>query len=220
VDQSATNGGLNVFSVFSRVSNIAGAGFTVEGFPATTFTSAYTTVTGLRRLAATPSAPAYQTNCFFANMETYGGSPPVSTSIHYDLYNGTNFLQGQGDLVLPAGGFVRYLDIFSQAGAPPGDGDDYWIRVHPTTFDGAGLITFCTVQDNTSFGADFRIAKMTIGVTPLSAGQPSVGRRTCWRPATSSPTTTGWAGPTRSRRAPSATRTCSTCASRTSSAAS
>ena len=177
-DQSPVNTGMNVFSVYTRVSNAAGAGFSVEGFPATTFTSADATITGLRRLAATSGAPAYQTNCFFANMDRLDGQPPVDMSVHYALYDSTNFLHGAGDLVLPAGGFVRYLDIFAQAGSPAGDHNDWWMRVNPTNRAvGAGLIAFCTVQDNTSFGADFRIAKMAAAVTPLSGGMPTVGAK-------------------------------------------
>lgn len=177
-DDSATNTGLNIFSVYTRVSNAAGAGFSVEGFPATAFTSADTTITGLRRLAAALGSPAYQTNCFFANTERRDGTTPIDMSVHYALYDEANVLRGSGDVSLPAGGFVRYLDIFNQAGAPAGDHDEWWLKVNPNNRgDGAGMIAFCTVQDNTSFGADFRIAKMAAGVTPLSPAGGTVGAK-------------------------------------------
>ena len=56
------------YAGFSRVSNPQGNGFTVEAFAASEFTSADGVINGLRRSAATPSAPAFQTNCFLANL--------------------------------------------------------------------------------------------------------------------------------------------------------
>ena len=49
------------YAGFSRVANPQGNGFTVEAFPAHTFTSADSVINGLRRLAAGPSNPAFQT---------------------------------------------------------------------------------------------------------------------------------------------------------------
>ncbi|MEO6519427.1 MAG: hypothetical protein ABIO17_10620, partial [Pseudoxanthomonas sp.] len=63
---TGTNTGL--FAGYSRVSNPAAIGFSVEAFPAHTFTSADTIVTGLRRRASSSSSPAFQTNCFVGNL--------------------------------------------------------------------------------------------------------------------------------------------------------
>ena len=59
------------YAGFSRVSNFAGNGFSVEAFPAHTFTSAYSRVMGIRRLVAAGGAPPYQTNCFVGNLVDY-----------------------------------------------------------------------------------------------------------------------------------------------------
>jgi hypothetical protein len=55
----------------------------------------------------------------------------------------------------------RYLDVFGIKGVNAPAGDRANIRAEFTQTSGgtANLIGFCTVQDNTSFGADFRIAK-------------------------------------------------------------
>ena len=55
----------------------------------------------------------------------------------------------------------RYLDIFWIDGvnAPAGDQSNVRAEFTQTSGGSANLIGFCTVQDNTSFGADFRIAK-------------------------------------------------------------
>jgi hypothetical protein len=55
----------------------------------------------------------------------------------------------------------RYLDIYAASGAPAGDHDNTTVtfqKLQAEQFANT-LIAFCTVQDNTSFGADFRIAK-------------------------------------------------------------
>jgi hypothetical protein len=55
----------------------------------------------------------------------------------------------------------RYLDIYAASGLAAGDFDNTTVtfsKDDPTQFPDT-LLTFCTVQDNTSFGADFRIGK-------------------------------------------------------------
>jgi hypothetical protein len=56
---------------------------------------------------------------------------------------------------------VRVLDIFAHAGLPSGDYDGmrvlFWSAATPA------VSAFCTVQDNTSFSADFRIGKQYLG---------------------------------------------------------
>ena len=68
------------YAGFSRVANPQGNGFTVEAFPAHTFTSADSVINGLRRKAAGPSNPAFQTNCFMGNLNEVTASPSPSTT--------------------------------------------------------------------------------------------------------------------------------------------
>jgi hypothetical protein len=152
-----------MFSGYSRVSNPQGNGFSVEAFPAHTFTSADTIVTGLRRLAASGSNPAFQTNCFVASLHEVTAAASVGHDITYKLYNSSNTQIGTGTFNLMPGKMVRMLDVFAAAGAPAGDHDDASIVFSENGNGEPGLMTFCTVQDNTSFGADFRIGKQFFG---------------------------------------------------------
>ncbi|OGT60656.1 MAG: hypothetical protein A3E01_00455 [Gammaproteobacteria bacterium RIFCSPHIGHO2_12_FULL_63_22] len=149
------------YAAYSRVSNMAGSGFSIEAFPAHTFTMAWSVVTGLRRLAATPSSPAYQTNCFLANLNRINDpTSSTNTTFHYFIYNSGNVLIGEGVINLVPGKIFRMLDIFGAGGVPAGDLDDARIRFNWAAENpSAPYMAFCTVQDNTSFGADFRIAK-------------------------------------------------------------
>ena len=153
----------HLFSGYSRVSNPQGNGFSVEAFPAHTFTSADTIVTGLRRLAAGASSPAFQTNCFIANLHEVTAAASVGSDITYKLYNSANTEIGTGTFNLMPGKMVRLLDVFAAAGAPAGDYDDASIVFSENGNGEPGLMSFCTVQDNTSFGADFRIGKQFFG---------------------------------------------------------
>jgi hypothetical protein len=69
------------------------------------------------------------------------------------------------------GQLVRMLDVFAAAGVPPGDVEDAVARFQPGNGSEGGLLAFCTVQDNTSFGADFRIAKTDLGLGFLPGAQ-------------------------------------------------
>jgi hypothetical protein len=62
----------------------------------------------------------------------------------------------------------RYLDVFAQAGAPAGDLTNVRAEFTNLTAANKKLIGFCTVQENTTFSADFRIAK-SYGGTPQNA---------------------------------------------------
>lgn len=168
------------YAGYSRVSNFGGAGFSVEAFPAHTFTSADSTVSGIRRLAATGSTPAYQTNCFLANLNenVVGGDP--NTTVAYSIYNSTGTVIGGSQVVLPAGRLVRLLDVFAAAGLPPGDYNDADVLFQATSGYGRGLMTFCTVQDNTSFGADFRISKQAFGSWGEGSEDGHVVRTYAW----------------------------------------
>ena len=158
------------FSVYSRVSNSQGNGFSVEGFPAHTFTSADASVTGLRRSAASASAPAFQSNCFMALMDNVGAAASTPTTVSYLLFSESNVPLGQGSVQLQPGQMVRLLDIFDAAGAPFADYDNGRILFTESGDGDPGVIAFCTVQDNTSFGADFRIAKQEYGAPTAASG--------------------------------------------------
>ncbi len=167
---ASTNSG-QVFAAFSRVSNPAGNGFSVEAFPANTFTTAFTAVAGLRRLAAQPGAPAFQTNCFVGNLAELGpGVPAAASEVNVSLGNSSGVLLGQALVTVPPGQLVRLLDVFAVAGLPTGDFDDV-VATFESFGPDSGLITFCTVQDNTSFGADFRIGKQEYAFSVVPGAQ-------------------------------------------------
>lgn len=161
------------FAAYSRIANPQGIGFSVEAFPAHTFTSADSVVTGIRRLAATPLTPAFQTNCFIGNLNDI--SPPtipVETIIEYSILNESGTEIGRNSLTLVPGKLTRLLDVFAAANMPAGNYSDATIRFEELGSGEPALMTFCTVQDNTSFAADFRIAKQEQG---FSTAYSSVG---------------------------------------------
>jgi hypothetical protein len=159
-----------IFTAFSRVSNAQGNGFSVEAFPWHTFTSADTVVTGLRRLAASGGAPAFQTNCFVGNLNEFTpAASPVTTPVQYTVKASDGSVLGSAVVDLPPGKLVRLLDVFAAVGAPAGNHDDATITFHEAGAGEPGILAFCTVQDNSSFGADFRVAKQEMGKsTPFS----------------------------------------------------
>lgn len=144
---------VNGFYGYMRVQNPQGIGFSVEGFPATNFNNQVGHATGLKRKAA---APTFQTNCFVGSLDQ-----PVSYQLK--LFNDSTGAQVGGTLSgsLTAFQQFRYLDVFGANGvnAPAGDLANVRAEFTQTSGGSANLIGFCTVQDNTSFGADFRIAK-------------------------------------------------------------
>ena len=144
---------VNAFYGYARVQNPQGIGFSVEGFPVTNFNNQVSHATGLKRKAA---APTYQTNCFVASLDQ-----PVGYQLK--LFNDTTGAQVGGTLAgsLTAFQQLRYLDVFGVNGvnAPAGDVSNVRAEFTQTSGGSANLIGFCTVQDNMSFGADFRIAK-------------------------------------------------------------
>jgi hypothetical protein len=147
----------NFFYGYTRVQNPSGIGFSIEGFPASNFTPQTSFATGLKRQAA---APTYQTNCFVGSLEQ-----PVSYEVR--LFDDSTGAQIGGTLTGALAAFeqFRYLDVFGPTGVNAPAGDQFNVRAQfkQTSGGSATLIGFCTVQDNTSFGADFRIAK-TFGV--------------------------------------------------------
>ncbi len=143
----------NAFYGFMRVQTPQGQGFTVEGFPISNFNNQVSHATGLKRQA---SSPTFQTNCFVGSLDQ-----PVDYELK--LFNDTTGAQIGGTLSGSLQPFqqFRYLDVFGANGVNAPAGDQFNVRAQftPTSGGNANLIGFCTVQDNTSFGADFRIAK-------------------------------------------------------------
>ena len=158
-----------LFYAFSRVENPASNGFTVEGYPIGHIGGGDpdSQVAGVKRRTSTN--PVIQTNCFVAARDG-----DIDYSISLDVA-GSQTLPAVAE-TLHAGEMRRYLDIFAQAGAPLPDYDNVTVtfsKNDPTQWKNT-LIAFCTVQDNTSFGADFRIAKT------FEAADPSQSRLNCF----------------------------------------
>lgn len=140
---------------YSRVSNPQGQGFSVEAFPFHTINWGRQVVGGIRRLAATTTTPAYQSNCFIGTLDDSS-----TGTISINLADASDQPLGQAiAIAMGPNQLTRILDVFAAAGLASGDFDN--VKV---TFTGDGMAPtffgFCTVQDNTSFGADFRIAKL------------------------------------------------------------
>lgn len=143
--------GTNAIVGYSRTQNTAGDGFSIEGFPIDNFATGQSNAVGLR---ASSVAPGYQTNCFVSSL---GGAVTYDLKL-FDDSTGTqigNTVSGS----LNAFEQFRYLDVFSAVGAAPGEYANVRAQFIRTSADAQPLVGFCTVQDNTSFGADFRIAK-------------------------------------------------------------
>ena len=161
------------------MANPQGNGFSVEAFPAHTFTSADSVINGLRRRAASGPNPAFQTNCFIGNLNEVTASGPSTTPVEYTLYNSASTVIGSGTVNLAPGAYVRLLDVFAAGGAALGDYDDAQMKVvelnNNVDLGEPGIISFCTVQDNTSFGADFRIAKQEVGNGGMAYPGDSLG---------------------------------------------
>ena len=159
------------YSGFSRVANPQGNGFSVEAFAAKEFTSATSTVPGLRREAATASNPAFQTNCFIGVMNDYSGPATTTVPVQVTVYSSANAVLGSTlNLNIVPGTLTRLLDVFNSVGAPAGNHINARMEVFENLGAGEpGIMAFCTVQDNTSFGADFRIAKQELGKSTYSS---------------------------------------------------
>ncbi|QWF15498.1 hypothetical protein [Lysobacter capsici] len=149
-EQSAANVAI---SGYSRVQSVAGQGFSVEAFKVGSLSGGATTsaVAGLRRQAA---APGYQSNCFISAL-----GEPVSVS--WSLRTGAGAPLGSPQVSnLSANETIRYLDVFNVVGAAAGDYSNVQaVFTESTASTNPGYVAFCTTQDNTYFGGDFRIAK-------------------------------------------------------------
>lgn len=138
------------FQAYSRSQTPGGNGFSVPAYPAGAIEPPLWGfyVLGLKRQAG---APTYQTNCYLAS---------TGRAVNYTL----SLEQNDQLLGSPLAGtlqphqMVRYLDVFAAAGLATGDYSNVTADVES---DGAGgeLMAFCTVQESTFFGADFRMAQ-------------------------------------------------------------
>jgi hypothetical protein len=161
------------FTAYSRVSNPQGNGFSVEAFPASAFEVNTSLVIGVRRLAASGGNPAFQTNCFVGRINNVNVDASTSLDTPVTVYDSTGNALGSALVPVQPGRITRLLDVFAFVGAAPGDYDNATVRFSHDPLDAAGLVNFCTVQDNTSFGADFRIAKSI----PIKNGGDSLYNR-------------------------------------------
>jgi len=155
--------GTQRFYGYARTQTPQGIGFSTEGFPIENFNDQIQHATGLKRVAATGGLPAYQTNCFVATL---------GDAISYELRlfdGGTNVQLGSTlSGALAAFQQFRYLDVFAAAGVAAGTKTNVRAQFTNLTGNQKKLIGFCTVQENTTFSADFRIAK-SYGGTPQNA---------------------------------------------------
>jgi hypothetical protein len=148
------------FAAYSRVANPQGNGFSVEAFAASTLGPLDAKVIGVRRLAAGASNPAFQTNCFVGSINDVNATGVASKPTYVSVFSSAGLKLGSTVQVpVTPGKLTRILDIFAFVGAPAGDHDNAYVKFTHDWTDAGGLLNFCTVQDNTSFGADFRIAK-------------------------------------------------------------
>ena len=159
----------NLFFAYSRTQTPGGNGFSVEGFSIGAFSGAPADVVGLKRQAA---APVYQSNCFVG---------ALGEAVGYQLLlrdGTTNDLIGSKSGSLQPFEMFRMLDVFAVAGAPPGDHAN--IRANFTvTSGGQALVGFCTVQESTFFGADFRIAKSLDALNDRERHVTCIGQDSC-----------------------------------------
>jgi hypothetical protein len=142
----------NRFFAYSRTEDPTGNGFSVEGFPVGTFSSAPgnapAEALGLKRTAA---APHYKANCFVG---------ALNETVNYTL----ELRQGEtgtliGQIIGSVGPYhtTRILDVFTAAGAPAADYAN--VRAKFTTTTSSAMIGFCTIETTDNGSADFRVAK-------------------------------------------------------------
>jgi hypothetical protein len=141
-------------AIYTRAQTPSGKGFSVEGMIDITCCGGVREVVGLVRQAA---PPGYQTNCFLLNQDTRAGRVVLTLATGDRQPIATQVIE------LQPGEFIRMLDVFATLGAAPGD----YVNVRAifesiVPVEGGSEVNFsasCTVQNNTSFDADFRIAK-------------------------------------------------------------
>ncbi len=141
-------------AAYSRVQSFTGNGFSIEGFPLAEYSNSIgaSVVLGLRRDAA---APGYGSNCFASSI----GDPVI---VSMSLFDGANLPVGTPyTFTLAANETLRLLDVFNTVGALAGDYSNVRaeFRLALGNVGNPSFSAFCTVQNNTSFDADFRVAK-------------------------------------------------------------
>ena len=151
------NAGMNQFFGYSRVENTQSHGFSVEGFPSDNFSTDTTNVSGL--VGSTNPLPAHQSNCFVTSQ-----ADPITYDMK--LFDGTTGAQIGATVSGSLNAFeqIRYLDVFSAApngvgAAAATDFSNVRAEFTRTSIGSQQMVAFFTVQDNATFGADFRIAK-------------------------------------------------------------
>ncbi len=151
VTLTVSDGVSSPFIAFSRTQTSGGNGFSVPAYPASAIEAPglgqY--AVALKRQAA---APIYQANCFVASTDY---ATPYQIRL---LDSAGNQIGNTISDTLTAHQMVRYLDIFKAAGLDAGD----YSNVTADFSNGntnAPLMGFCTVQESTFFGADFRLAE-------------------------------------------------------------
>jgi hypothetical protein len=159
----AEQSGTQSFHGYVRTQTPQGVGFSTEGFPIENFNDQLQHATGLKRAAASGTLPAYQTNCFVASLGD-------AVSYEMRLFDGATGAQLGGTLTgsLQPYQQYRYLDVFAEAGVAAGNRSNVRAQFANLTGSQKKLVGFCTVQESTTFSADFRIAK-SYGGTPQNA---------------------------------------------------
>jgi hypothetical protein len=142
-------------AAYTRAQTPAGIGFSVEGVSDFGYCgSQIHSVLGLTRQAALPT---YQSNCFVWNREARPARVVVT------LLHGDGTWIADDILVLAENEFVRMLDVFAVLGAPTGDYANVRATFESIVPLGGGgpatVVSFCTVQNSSTFDADFRIGK-------------------------------------------------------------
>jgi len=175
---------IHTFFAYSRAQTPGGNGFSVEGFPIGNFSGAAAATIGLKRQA---SAPVYQTNCFV-------GALGEAVNYQIQLFDDATGLQ-IGSTFTPVSPLSpyemnRHLDIFATVGAPPGDYSNVRARFAETSTGSPALVAFCTVQESTFFGADFRIAKSVEANDNRQRREICYAQDTCGTPGASAATLT------------------------------
>ena len=173
--QDAATQQTDTFFAYSRVQNPSNIGFSIEGFPIGTFSGAPSDVVGIKRMAA---APSYQSNCFVG---------ALGEAINYQLIlrdGTTNTMIGSPITgTLQPYQLKRYLDVFSAASAPSGDYSNVRANFTATTTNLTpgfpAFVGFCTVQDNTYYSNDFRIAKSTDALNDANKRLICFGQDSC-----------------------------------------
>jgi hypothetical protein len=168
---ASDNAGVSQIFGYSRTENNASAGFSIEGFPSEDLTTDTTNVVGLRGSTIVAPPPSHQTNCFVTAQ---------ADAITYDMkfFDGATGAQIGSTVSGALNAFeqIRYLDVFSSTVASAPAATDFSnVRAEFTrTSDDGQMVAFCSVQDNATFGADFRIAK-ALTPPPPPPPPPPVG---------------------------------------------